>query len=110
MCGGLGREIDWRFGQLGLQMVSSSKVALCQANVFMETGLIVYPLALRGALVLIVVTRLVALLTRVTKPSRPRTARTQVGLRPGAWERHGLNSRDGIDVKASVMFTRTVTG
>ncbi len=90
LCGGLAEKLDWRFSRLRSTDGLVLKVALCQANVFMETGFIVYPLALRGALVLIVVTRLVALLTRVMKPSRPGTARTQAGARGLACGRSGL--------------------
>jgi hypothetical protein len=60
LCGGLVERIDGRLGPPRSSDGLIVKIALCQANVFMETGFISYPLVLRGALVLIVVTRLAA--------------------------------------------------
>jgi hypothetical protein len=84
LCGVLAEQIDRRLGRLRSTDGLILKVGLCQANLFMEMGFIVYPVALRGALVLIAVTRLVAWSSRVVKASRATTTATCLDVLPVA--------------------------
>jgi hypothetical protein len=76
LCGALFERVDQRLGRLRSADGLIVKVALCQANAFMEMGFIVYPLALRGALVLIVLVRLIALSTH--RKTLPRTGHQSI--------------------------------
>jgi hypothetical protein len=73
LIGALVERIDRRLSRLRSADGLILKMALCQANVFMESGFIVYTVALRGALFLIVLLRLAAWAGRVAQPLTPAT-------------------------------------